>query len=432
MPADSDARPSRDSPPGNGDEGDHDARGEKDDTKDGETKGDKHENKPSPFKNPKVRIGLIVAGIVLLAAAAIWFTRYWTHGRYEQKTNDAYLQADQVSIASKVPGYVDQVLVDDNQQVERGQPLVRIDQHDVDARHAQAQAQIEQGFAQVAQIEAQIRQQQAQVALARAQLEGAAQTARHAQDEVDRYAPLAAEGAQTAEQLAHMRESRDQANAQVAAGRAQRDNAVRQTDTLRAQIGVARAQIDQARAQARQAESDLDSTVVRSSIGGRIGDRTVRVGQYVQPGTRMLSVVPVDAVYLVANFKETQIGLMRIGQPATIEVDALPGVTLHGTVESFAPGTGAQFALLPPQNATGNFTKVVQRVPVRIHVDADADARQVLLPGLSVTVTVDTIGSKPAHKQAEQRSDDEKKQRETQHENEVQRDRDARQPGPGR
>jgi membrane fusion protein (multidrug efflux system) len=121
-----------------------------------------------------------------------------------------------------------------------------------------------------------------------------------------------------------------------------------------------------------------------------VGDRTVRVGQFVQPGSRLMTIVPVQDVYLTANFKETQIGRMRAGQPATIKVDALPGAELHGTVASFSPGTGAQFALLPPQNATGNFTKIVQRVPVRIHIETNEQTRALLLPGLSVTVRVDT------------------------------------------
>ncbi len=129
---------------------------------------------------------------------------------------------------------------------------------------------------------------------------------------------------------------------------------------------------------------------MRSALGGKVGDRTVRVGQYVQPGTRLLTVVPVQSTYLQANFKETQIGRMRVGQPVEMHVDALPGQTLHGVVDSFSPGTGSQFALLPPENATGNFTKIVQRVPVRIRIDTGTETRSVLLPGLSVNVDVDT------------------------------------------
>jgi membrane fusion protein (multidrug efflux system) len=130
--------------------------------------------------------------------------------------------------------------------------------------------------------------------------------------------------------------------------------------------------------------------VVKASVAGKVGELTARVGQFVQPGLRLMSVVPVEQLYLEANFKETQLGLMRPGQPADIEVDALPGVTLHGHVASLAPGTGAQFSLLPPQNATGNFTKIVQRVPVKIAIDADPALKRLLLPGMSVSVSVDT------------------------------------------
>jgi membrane fusion protein (multidrug efflux system) len=133
--------------------------------------------------------------------------------------------------------------------------------------------------------------------------------------------------------------------------------------------------------------------LVRASIDGNVGDKTVRVGQFVQPGTAMMTVVPVQNIYLVANFKETQRSRMRAGQPATIKVDALGGKPLRGVVESFSPGTGAQFALFPPNNATGNFTKVVQRIPTRIRIDAGPEARKVLAPGLSATVSVDTYGA---------------------------------------
>ncbi|WPB57031.1 HlyD family secretion protein [Xylophilus sp. GOD-11R] len=399
--------------------------------KDGKADGDQPA-KPSPLKNPKVRIALVVLGLVVLVAGTIWFVQYWRHGRFVQKTNDAYLQADLVAIASKVPGYVEEVYVRDNQTVQAGQPLVRIDARDTRARAEQAQAQVDQGLASIAQSDAQIAQQRSQIAVADAQLQGARQNLKHAQEEVDRYTPLVAQGAHTAEQLDRLRETRDQALSQVAAAQAQREAAARQEGSFRAQQKVAAAQVEQARAQLRQAEADLGATVVRSSIAGRIGDRTVRVGQYVQPATRLMSVVPVDDIYLVANFKETQIGLMRIGQPADIHVDALPDSVLHGEVESFSPGTGAQFALLPPQNATGNFTKVVQRVPVRIRVDAGTESRRVLLAGLSVTVEVDTLGARDQRQRAEDESDRTENGREDARRQEVQRDRQSVQPGPGR
>jgi membrane fusion protein (multidrug efflux system) len=165
---------------------------------------------------------------------------------------------------------------------------------------------------------------------------------------------------------------------------------------MEAAVTQAAAQLQAAEASAHQSEIDLGHTLIRSSIAGRVGDRTVQLGQYVQPGTRLMSIVPVRQLYLTANFKENQIGRMRVGQPVEIEVDALPDAHITGHVESFSPGTGAQFALLPPENATGNFTKIVQRVPVRISVDASDQARQLLVPGLSATVTVDTRSAEEA------------------------------------
>jgi len=426
--------PEQDAPPAesNHDKNGRQAKHEDNKEDDREEKGDEKEKKPSPLKNPKVRMGLAVAGLVVLVAGTVWFVHYWRHGRFVQKTNDAYLQADQVAISSKVPGYVEEVYVTDNQTVAVGDPLVRIDARDTRARAEQAKAQVDQGLASIAQVDAQLAQQQSQVALADAQLQGSIQTLKHAQEEVDRYTPLVAQGAHTVEQLDRLRETRDQAASQVAAGRAQRENAVRQGGTLRAQQAVAAAQVEQARAQLRQTEADLGSTVVRSSIAGRVGDRTVRVGQYVQSATRLMSLVPVDQLYLVANFKETQIGLMRVGQPADIHIDALPDSVLHGEVESFSPGTGAQFALLPPQNATGNFTKVVQRVPVRIRVDSGTEARRVLLAGLSATVEVDTLGAKDQRERLESESDNGEDRRKEVKKQELRRDGQAIQPGPGK
>ena len=390
------------------------------------------DKKPSKLKNPKVRIGLLVAAVVIVVAGAVWFTHYWTVGRYMVSTDDAFLQADQVQVSSKIAGYVEAVLVRDNEQVKVGQPLVRISRQDTGAAAEQAKAQVEQGRATVLQIDAQIRQQRAQIAAADAQVAGARSTLKNAQIQVDRYEPLTRLGAQTAEELTQMRQNRDQAEAQLASAMAQRSSAQRQIATLRAQTGVAKAQVAAAQAQASKAESDLSDTLVSSSIVGRVGNKTVQVGQYVQPTTRLMSIVPVQDLYLVANFKETQIGLMRVGQPVTIEVDALSGETLYGVVESFAPGTGAQFALLPPQNATGNFTKVVQRVPVRIRVDDEPEARKVLVPGLSAVVTVDTLGSKPVKKRIKREDERTEDDRDAARKAAVERDRNASQAGPGK
>jgi membrane fusion protein (multidrug efflux system) len=316
--------------------------------------------------------------------------RWWTVGRFVETTDDAYLKADSVTIAPKVSGYITEVLVADNQAVEAGAPLARLDTRQYQASLDQAKAALDARAADIDRAEAELKQQHANADQAKAQAEVSRVSLAHAEDDVNRYRPLVATGAETAERLASLVSTRDQARATLAANLAAARSASTQIGATEAQIAQARAQVEAAQAQLNQSKLDLSDTTLVSPVAGRVGDRTVRVGQYVQPGTRLMTVVPVEALYLEANFKETQVGRMRVGQPATLHVDALKGTELHGVVESFAPGTGAQFALLPPENATGNFTKIVQRVPVRIRVDTGPQTRKVLLPGLSVTVDVDT------------------------------------------
>jgi membrane fusion protein, multidrug efflux system len=339
---------------------------------------------------PERRALLIVLAIALGLAAAVWFAHWWAVGRFIESTDDAYLQADSVTVAPKVSGYVTEVLVADNQSVEAGTPLLRLDARKYQASVDQAQATVDAREADLQRAQADLLQQQAKVAQAQAEERVARVALAHAEDNVRRYGPLAATGAETAERLADLVSTRDQARATLESNAAAVHSAQTQIGATTAEIAQARAQLEAAHANLRQARLDLRDTTVYSSIAGRVGDRTVRIGQYVQPGTRLLTVVPVQSVYLEANFKETQVGHMRVGQPATLQVDALHSIELHGVVDSFAPGTGAQFALLPPDNATGNFTKIVQRVPVRIRIETRAETRRVLLPGLSVSVDVDT------------------------------------------
>ena len=356
---------------------------------------------PAAKAGSRRRALLLSIGAVAVIAAVIYGVRWWTVGRFIESTDDAYLQADSVTIAPKVSGYVSEVYVTDNQAVAVGQPLVRLDRRQYQAVLEQANATIAARKADIERGAAELLQQQANIAQARAQLQGARSAETHAIEEVKRYEPLVATGAETNEKLADLVNARNQAAATVAADTAAVQAAQRQPATTQAQIEQARAQLQASEASFRQAQLDTQDTVISSTLAGRVGDRSVRVGQYAQPGTRFMTIVPVQDVYLVANFKETQIGLMRAGQPATIHVDALSGTDLHGSVVSFSPGTGSQFALLPPQNATGNFTKIVQRVPVRIHIDAGQETRAVLVPGLSVTVRVDTRSGQESAKRVE-------------------------------
>jgi membrane fusion protein (multidrug efflux system) len=342
--------------------------------------------KKSFLRRPAVLV--VVAAVAVLAVG--YLIHWLTVGRFLQSTNDAYLQADLVSVAPKVSGYISEVLVKDNQSVVAGQPLVRIDAENYRAVLARQKANFDARTADIAAAEAQARQQLAAIEQAKAKLAGSRVNAEFAAREAERYRKLAANGAETAERLAQMINRRDDANATLQSDTAALIAAQRQAETLQAQIGQARAQAEAAQATAQEADLDFENAVVKASIAGRVGDRTARVGQFVQPGTRLLSIVPVQNIYVTANFKETQIADMRVGQPAEISVDALGGRKVRGVIDSFSPGTGAQFALLPPENATGNFTKIVQRVPVRLRVDADDETRARLLPGLSVTVEINT------------------------------------------
>jgi membrane fusion protein (multidrug efflux system) len=350
-------------------------------------------NSPAaPGITPKHRRLLLVAGALLVAGLSAWGVRYWSHGRFVESTDDAYLEADQITVTSRVPGFVEAVYVRDNESVVAGQPLVKLDERDPRSRLEQALAQVDQAKASIAQSRSQIGQQQAQIAQLSAQLRASRSQADFSNEEVQRYSALVKAGAETHERYDQLRQNRDQSQAQVQRDAAALLAAQRLIGTYAAQIQQAEAQIEQYQAQARRAQVDLDATLLRASVNGRVADRTVRVGEYVQSGNRLMSVVPVENVYLVANFKETQIHRMRIGQAASVAVDALGGRRIEGTIESFSPGTGAQFALIPPNNATGNFTKIVQRVPVRIELRTAEDLRRSLIPGLSVTVSVDTAG----------------------------------------
>ncbi|WEK46550.1 MAG: HlyD family secretion protein [Candidatus Andeanibacterium colombiense] len=348
----------------------------------------------SPLRRKGVQRTLAGVGIVVAVLLAVWFVKYWTVGRFVESTDDAYVQSDAVVVSPKIAGYVDKVLVADNQAVKAGDALFQIDPRDYRSQVAQAQAQIDVAAASAAGLRAQIAEQQATVVGARAQVVSAKSDLELARTIEERYRALSATGAESRETYGDKRRQLANAQAQLALRQSELTSAERRIETLRAQIGQAGAQAEGAKAQRASANVDLSSALVRASIDGRIGNKTVQLGQFVQPGTRAMSIVPVDKLYITANFKETQVGSMRVGQPVKIEIDALGGVELHGKVESFSPGTGAQFSLLPPENATGNFTKIVQRIPVKISVQAGPETKALLVPGMSVSVSVDTRSAK--------------------------------------
>jgi len=333
------------------------------------------------------------AAALPLAAGAVWLHGWWTQGRFIERTNNAYLQADTVVVAPKIAGYITAVAVADNQIVTRGQVLAQVDAAPYQSTYDMARAELAQRQADLARFAADAARQEAAQAEAVAQVGVAQAAARLAETEAARFRQLAKTGAAPAERRDQADSTRDQSIAQLAVSRAAVATAARAVDSLRAQIAQGRAAVAAAEARLRGARADLDGAVLTAPVGGVVADGSVRIGQYVQAGTRLLSVVPVQSIYLLANFKETQLARMQPGQQAVVTLDALPGVTLAGRVESISPGTGADFALLPPENATGNFTKIVQRVPVRIALAVDASQRGALRSGLSAEAAVDTRAS---------------------------------------
>jgi membrane fusion protein (multidrug efflux system) len=341
----------------------------------------------SDNRQRRKRLLMILAAVVLVAGAV--YGAYWyAVGRHFESTNDAYLGADSVTIAPKVAGYVTEVAVGDNQQVKAGDVLVRIDPRDYQTALASATADLENARATAANIDAQLKEQQATIAQAQAAVD-------FSQQEFSRYSELARSGAGSAQRQQQAQSDLAQRRATLAAAQAH-------TDVLKTERQQADAAIAAKSAALAQAKINLAQTTLTAPVDGVVGDRTVRQGQLVQPGTRLLTVVPTQSVYLVANFKETQTGQMHRGQSVTVDIDSFPGHPIKGTVDSLAPGTGAQFALLPPENATGNFTKIVQRVPVKIVLDPKDPLTAELRPGLSVTATVDTrTAPQPAVNQAQ-------------------------------
>ncbi len=339
---------------------------------------------------PGRKKALLILPILALAGAGYAYHRHGEYGRFQEETNDATIQADQVTISSKLAGYVRAIPVDDNQLVNETDMLLQIEPTDVNNRIRSADAEISAALASERTAGASRAEAEAEIGRINAELQAALSNLAYASREVSRYRPLVAAGAEPASTLSQQIANRDRAQAEVAAKQAALIEVRQRINTTSAQTAQVSAQVNAARVQRSAVNSDLWATRLVAPIKGRVANRSVRVGQFVQPGMRLMTIVPSDDIYVVANFKETQVGLMRPGQPVTITVDALPDVEFAGKVSSITPGTGASFSLIAPQNATGNFTKIVQRVPVRIQIDAGPKARRVLVPGLSLVVTVDT------------------------------------------
>jgi membrane fusion protein (multidrug efflux system) len=340
-----------------------------------------------------------VVGVLALGAGAYFGHSWWTTGRFMVATDDAYVGARSSTLSPKVSGYIADVAVDDNAHVKAGDVIARIDDGDYGLAVQTARDQIAVQQATIQRFAKQITAQEAAVDQAKAQLASAKAGATRTDLELKRQQDLATRQINSRAALEQAQANYDQAVASVQAGEASIEAAVANVEVLKAQREEAARTLQQFLTSLAKAERDLSFTLIRAPFDGVVGNRAVQVGDYVQPTQRLASLVPLDAVYIDANFKETQVSKLQAGQPVAIVVDALPGQTFEGRVASFAPASGSVFSLLPPDNATGNFTKIVQRLPVRILVPAEVAEQAVLRPGMSVVVKVNTKPGAPAPSQ---------------------------------
>jgi membrane fusion protein (multidrug efflux system) len=346
----------------------------------------------TPSARPRRARRLVIgaAAVAALAAAAYFGDYWWTIGRFQVSTDDAYVGAKSTTLAAKIPGYIAALDVDDNQRVRAGDVIARIDDGDYQLAVKTARDKVATQEATIARIGKQVAAQQAAVDQAKAQVASAQAGATRTQLELTRQQALATREFASRQTLEQAQANRDQAVAAVDSAQASLQSAAANVDVLKFQQQEAARTLEELNTALAKAERDLSFAVIRAPFDGVVGNRAVQTGDYVQPGQRLASLVPLDGVYVDANFKETQIARLRPGQTASISVDALPDRKFTGTVVSFAPASGSVFTLLPPDNATGNFTKIVQRIPVRVRVPADVAGEEVLRPGMSVVVSIDT------------------------------------------
>jgi membrane fusion protein, multidrug efflux system len=343
-----------------------------------------------PPRRKKKRLLLPLIVLVALAGGGYEGYRWFTVGRFLVSTDDAYVKADMSTIAAKIGGYVSAVPIVQNQRVNKGDVLATIDDGDYRIAVDAAKTKIDTQDATVARIGRQVDAQGAMIDQAKASLVSAKAEQVRTAAEYTRASSLVRSTYGTQQQLDQALADRDRAVATVASATAAVTSAEATLDVLKAQQVEAQRVRSELETALAKAERDLAFTTIRAPFDGVVGNKAVQPGQYVQTGTRLLALVPLNSAYVEANFKETQIERLQPGQKVTIKPDAFSARSIEGSVESIAPASGAEFSLLPPENATGNFTKVVQRLPVRIRIPADVANEGFLRPGLSVEVEVHT------------------------------------------
>ncbi|MEW6339148.1 MAG: HlyD family secretion protein [Paraburkholderia sp.] len=329
-----------------------------------------------------------VAALAAALGVGAWACTSLVGSSNTESTNDAYVEADFTLVAPRVAGQISDVFVDDNQSVKAGQLLVRIDDRDFKAALMSAEADVTAAKASVANFDAEIARQPSLVDQARATLKADDASIAFAREDASRYQNLSDAGAGTAQEQQHASSTLAEQLAQQAHDQAALASTEQNLEILRTQRDKAAGALARAEAALEQARLNLSYTEIHAPVDGKVGRRSVRVGAFVTPGAPLLAIVPLSDAYVVANFQENQITKMRPGESVRIKVDSLPGVVIRGHVESLAPATGVSFAPIAPDNATGNFTKIVQRVPVKIAIDQGQEAASALSVGLSVETEV--------------------------------------------
>ena len=347
------------------------------------------------FTTLTLRAIVAAASVAAALGAGHYAWSWWRTARDRQSTEDAYVRGDLTTVGPQVAGYVSSLLVRDNERVGAGQVLLTIDDRDYRARADHARAAVAQARADAAQLArretlqlAVIREADAAVAQARVERD-------FARRDLERSSRLLTDGFIAPSRHDAARTGAERASAALARADAAAGAARDQLAVIRSESAQIAAREAQAKAGLRLAQIALDNTIVRAPISGVVGNRRVEAGEYVRPGSALLAIVPLDGVWVEANFKETQLTRMAPGQRVRVTVDSFPGTLLRGTVDSLSPGSGAAFSLLPPDNATGNFVRVVQRVPVKIRLDVRNALLGRLVPGLSAHVTVDVARGAP-------------------------------------
>jgi membrane fusion protein (multidrug efflux system) len=340
------------------------------------------------FSVRKLGLGI---GLLALLAGAGWYGYDWyTVGRFMVSTDDAYVRADMSALSAKVSGYVAELPVAENSIVKAGTVILKLDDGDFRLAVASAKDRIGLQNATINRVSEQAKAQDAEIQSADAKVAMAEADVTNAQATFDRQNALVKKAFASAQALDQARADRDRAVAAVASAKADLAAAQAQRDVLNAQTAEAKATLDELNTELAKTERDLSFTEIKAPFDGIVSNRAVEPGQYVQTGQRVMALVPAADAYVEANLKETQLADVKPGQKVKISVDAWDGASVEGTVESISPASGAEFSLLPPENATGNFTKITQRVPVRIRIPENAAAK--LRAGLSVVVDIDTRG----------------------------------------